>query len=80
MEVLQTLADQNSIEDFYRGDIARRIAAAFKKNGGLVTAKDFAAYQAREVEPLELTWRDRSIRTAPLTAAGLMCRCSASST
>jgi gamma-glutamyltranspeptidase/glutathione hydrolase len=69
-KMLQALADQNSVADFYRGDIARRIAAAFKKNGGLVTAKDFADYQAREVEPLEFTWRDSSIRTAPLTAGG----------
>ncbi|HEY7158916.1 MAG TPA: gamma-glutamyltransferase [Gemmataceae bacterium] len=68
--MFQRLADQNSVEDFYRGDIARRIAAAFKKNGGLATAEDFDAYHAREVEPLELAWRDCSIRTAPLTAGG----------
>jgi gamma-glutamyltranspeptidase/glutathione hydrolase len=36
-----------------------------------VTEDDLAAYRAREVEPLELTWRGLSIRTAPLTAGGL---------
>ncbi len=69
--LLETLARRNSVESFYRGDIARRIAAAFAQGGGLVTAEDLAAYRAREVEPLELSWRGYSIRTAPLTAGGL---------
>lgn len=69
-KMLQALADDNSVEAFYRGDIGRQIAAVFKKNGGLATAEDFAAYRAREVEPLQLTWRDCSIYTAPLTAGG----------
>lgn len=70
-KMLETLAKENSVESFYRGEIARHIAAEFQKHGGLVTAKDMADYKAREVEPLELTWRGFSIRTAPLTAGGL---------
>src|ERR1043166_262823 len=70
-QMLQTLADKNSVDDFYRGDIAQRIADAFKKNGGLVTAADLAAYRAREVEPLKIAWRGFEICTAPLTAGGL---------
>jgi gamma-glutamyltranspeptidase/glutathione hydrolase len=70
-DLLQTLAERQSVESFYRGDIGERIAAAFKKNGGLVTAQDMANYRAREVEPLSLTWRGYTIRTAPLTAGGL---------
>ena len=69
--MLKTLAQRNSVGSFYHGDIALRIAEAFQKNGGIVTAKDLAAYRAREVEPLELKWRGHSIRTAPLTAGGL---------
>jgi len=69
--LLETLAKRNSVESFYRGDIARRIADAFAQNGGLVTADDLTSYQAREVLPLELTWRGCSIWTAPLTAGGL---------
>ncbi|MGI8603937.1 MAG: gamma-glutamyltransferase family protein [Verrucomicrobiales bacterium] len=69
--MLDTLAQRDSVDSFYRGDIAQRIADAFKKNGGLVTAQDLAAYRAREVEPLTLTWRGFDIRTAPLTAGGL---------
>jgi gamma-glutamyltranspeptidase/glutathione hydrolase len=69
-DLLQTLARRGSVASFYRGDVGRKIAAAFQKHGGLVTAEDMAAYQAREVAPLEMTWRGYSIRTAPLTAGG----------
>jgi gamma-glutamyltranspeptidase/glutathione hydrolase len=69
--VLRTLAEHNSVDSFYRGEIAQRLAGEFKKNGGLVTAKDLANYHAREVEPLNLKWNEFSIFTVPLTAGGL---------
>jgi gamma-glutamyltranspeptidase/glutathione hydrolase len=69
--LLIRLAEKNSAEPFYRGDIAQRIADGIQKNGGLVTARDMAAYQAREVEPLRLKWNAFEIFTAPLTAGGL---------
>ena len=69
--MLATLAERNSVDSFYRGDIAQRIADAFKRNGGLVTAADLAAYHARETAPLALRWNEFSIHTAPLTAGGL---------
>ncbi len=69
--LLQTLADRDSVDSFYRGDIAREIAGAFQKNGGLVTARDMADYRAHEVDPLELKWGEYRIYTAPLTAGGL---------
>ena len=69
--LLGVLAKENSVEAFYRGPIARQIADAFREGGGLVTTEDLAAYQATEVEPIELRWNDFSIYTAPLTAGGL---------
>ena len=69
--LLSTLAERNSVDSFYRGDIAQQIAHAFKTNGGLLTVDDLAAYRAREVEPLALSWRGFDIRTAPPTAGGL---------
>jgi gamma-glutamyltranspeptidase/glutathione hydrolase len=69
--MLATLAQRNSVDSFYRGDIAQRIADAFQKNGGLVTAKDLASYRAREVQPVAVKWGAFDIRTAPLTAGGL---------
>ena len=70
-DLLQGLAEAKSAEGFYRGEVAKRIAAAFQKNRGLVTVADLAAYRARVVEPLKLTWRGSIIYTAPLTAGGL---------
>jgi gamma-glutamyltranspeptidase / glutathione hydrolase len=70
-KLLRSLAERNSVDSFYRGDIAQRLGDEFKKNGGLVTVKDLANYHAREVEPLRLKWNDFSIFTAPLTAGGL---------
>ena len=68
--LLETLANDGSAARFYEGSIARRIAAAFKKNGGLVTERDLRDYRAREVAPLECAWRNYTIRTAPLPAGG----------
>src|SRR5207248_1925377 len=34
--LLETLARENSVESFYRGEIAWRIAAGFHRSGGLV--------------------------------------------
>ncbi len=71
-ELLETLATANSVEPFYRGDIAQRIAEAFQKNGGLVTTKDLAAYQAKLVDPIALKWDEQTtIHTVPLTCGGL---------
>ena len=68
--LLEALANDGSVARFYEGSIARQIAAAFKKNGGLVTERDLRDYRAREVAPLEFDWRGYSIRTAPLPAGG----------
>jgi gamma-glutamyltranspeptidase/glutathione hydrolase len=69
--LLEVLARENSVAPFYRGAIARRIAAAFQQHGGLVTEEDLASYKAREVQPLQMAWRRHTIYTAPLTAGGL---------
>jgi gamma-glutamyltranspeptidase/glutathione hydrolase len=69
-DLLQTLAERGSVESFYRGDVARRIAESFRANGGLVTEADLADYRARVLEPLSLSWCGCTVRTAPLTAGG----------
>lgn len=70
--LLKTLATRDSADSFYRGDIAGKIAAAFQKNGGLVTREDLAAYRAREIEPLKLEWNGATLHTVPLPATGLL--------
>jgi gamma-glutamyltranspeptidase/glutathione hydrolase len=69
--LLELLAKHGSVEPFYRGEVAARIAAAFQAHGGLVTTADLAAYRARAVEPLALAWHGHTIRTPPPTAGGL---------
>ena len=69
--MLERLGADNSVADFYRGQIARQIALEFRKQGGLVTEQDLADYEAREVAPVSLTWRGATMHTAPLTAGGL---------
>ncbi|MBI1357141.1 MAG: twin-arginine translocation signal domain-containing protein [Acidobacteria bacterium] len=69
--MLDELAKAGSTEPFYKGDIAEKIVAAFQSNGGIVTMEDFAAYEAKVVEPLKMQWRGDELFTAPLTAGGL---------
>lgn len=42
---------------FYRGDIARRIDAFMKANGGLLRYEDMAAFKLQEEEPVTTTYR-----------------------
>ena len=70
-DVLRALARAESVEPLYRGDLALRLAEGFARNGGLVTARDLAAYRARLVEPLRLEWDGRVIHTPPLTSGGI---------
>ena len=69
-DLLQRLAE-GGVEDFYAGDIAKKIAAAFRTNGGLVTTDDLAAYKALEVAPLSHEWRGHKLFTPPPTSGGL---------
>jgi len=70
-DLLQALADKGRVDDFYKGKFAERIAAAFKKNGGLVTADDLAAYKAVEVTPSSIEWKGHTVYTPPPSSGGL---------
>jgi gamma-glutamyltranspeptidase/glutathione hydrolase len=70
-DLLQGLAEKHSAEAFYKGDVARKIAAAVRKNGGILTEDDLAAYRPRELEPLRFAWGKHVVHAAPLTAGGL---------
>jgi gamma-glutamyltranspeptidase / glutathione hydrolase len=69
--MLRRLASQNSVRDFYGGQIARQIADAFAKHGGLVTTKDLAGYKAEELAAMRMDWKDYTIHTSPLPAGGI---------
>lgn len=57
-------------EAFYRGPLARRIAAAVRARGGILAEEDLAAYQVRRREPLWGSYRGHRIATVPPPSAG----------
>lgn len=66
---LQLLADRGH-DGFYQGEVARKLIAGVKAEGGQWTAKELAAYQVREREPLTFKYRDWQITTAPPPSSG----------
>jgi gamma-glutamyltranspeptidase/glutathione hydrolase len=58
------------VEEFYKGEIARKIVAAVRDKQGIMTLEDLASYQALEEEPLKGTYKDLAIMTAPPPASG----------
>jgi gamma-glutamyltranspeptidase/glutathione hydrolase len=56
---------------FYRGDIAAAIAAGVMKRDGFVTAADLAAHRSQWVDPLEFTYRGRTVYQLPPPTQGL---------
>ena len=52
-------------ETFYRGAIARRIAADMAEHGGLITLDDLAQYRAIQRRPLVGRYRDHTVYSSP---------------
>src|SRR6185295_1823749 len=57
-------------DDFYHGDLAREIATAVQKGGGLITAEDLANYEVKERQPIHGTYRGYDIISAPPPSSG----------
>jgi gamma-glutamyltranspeptidase / glutathione hydrolase len=57
-------------DDFYHGALARELAAAIHKGGGLITAADLAAYEVKEREPIRGSYRGYDIISAPPPSSG----------
>ena len=55
---------------FYKGDIAERVVAASKANGGLLTMKDFADYTVAETAPVTCSYRGYRIISSPPPSSG----------
>ena len=56
--------------DFYKGAMARELAAEMKRGGGLITAEDMAAYDVKERQPIRGTYRGYEIISAPPPSSG----------
>jgi gamma-glutamyltranspeptidase/glutathione hydrolase len=57
-------------DDFYHGSLARELAAAMQKGGGLITADDLAHYEVKDREPVRGTYRGYEIISAPPPSSG----------
>jgi gamma-glutamyltranspeptidase/glutathione hydrolase len=57
-------------DDFYHGALARELAAALQKGGGLITAEDLSRYEVKEREPVRGTYRGYEIISAPPPSSG----------
>jgi len=61
---------RQGIAGFYRGPVAREIAAAIRAAGGVMTEADLAGYHAVARPPLVGTWRGYRVATMPLPSSG----------
>jgi gamma-glutamyltranspeptidase / glutathione hydrolase len=57
-------------DDFYHGAIARELAAAMRRGGGLITTEDLAHYEVKEREPIHGTYRGYEVISAPPPSSG----------
>jgi gamma-glutamyltranspeptidase/glutathione hydrolase len=57
-------------DDFYHGAMARELAAAVAKGGGLLSTTDLAQYEVKEREPIRGTYRGYDIISAPPPSSG----------
>src|SRR6266478_7128375 len=57
-------------DDFYHGAVARELAAAIHRDGGLITAADLAAYEVKERQPSRGSYRGYEIISAPPPSSG----------
>lgn len=64
------LVAKNGKDAIYKGDIAKRIVAAVKDAGGILTEADLAAYEPKIRKPVTGTYRGYTIISAPPASSG----------
>jgi len=69
-ETIERLAEAG-LDDFYRGELARRIGADLARAGSPVTAADLAGQRAVRVEPLSVSLRGARVFNIPPPCQGL---------
>jgi gamma-glutamyltranspeptidase/glutathione hydrolase len=57
-------------DDFYKGEIAKQIAAFEKAGGGLITADDLASYEVKDRAPIKGNYHGYEIISAPPPSSG----------
>jgi gamma-glutamyltranspeptidase/glutathione hydrolase len=66
---LQALAERGP-DEFYEGEVGRRLADDFRQNGGLLSRDDLRRYQADVGDPIATTFGDLTVLTEPAPTIG----------
>ena len=67
---LQAIGETDA-EAFYRGDIARRIDAQSRRDGGFIRYEDYAAFHPKWVEPISVNYRGFDVCEIPPNGQGI---------
>jgi gamma-glutamyltranspeptidase/glutathione hydrolase len=59
-------------EEFYQGQIARRIAAYMRDHGGLLTEREFSEHQSDVYAPIGTTYREWTVYTTAPPSQGII--------
>ncbi|MGC2522780.1 MAG: gamma-glutamyltransferase, partial [Stellaceae bacterium] len=68
---LEEIAEEGA-ESFYRGRLARRLAAGLEAAGALVGAADLAAFATEEQQPIAIDYRGYTVLEAPPNSTGFV--------
>jgi gamma-glutamyltranspeptidase/glutathione hydrolase len=69
--ILEEIASDGA-ESFYRGPLARRLAAGLNSAGSLVSAADLEAFEADQQEPIAIDYRGYTVLEAPPNSTGFV--------
>lgn len=64
---------REGVDVFYKGEIAKEMAAAFKRDGGFITVEDLASVQDKVqwVEPISVKYKDYTVYNNPPPGMGI---------
>ncbi|MGA8146632.1 MAG: gamma-glutamyltransferase [Gallionellaceae bacterium] len=69
------LISENGADGFYKGTVGSAIVASSRAGKGIITRADLGQYQARELKPIECTYRGYGIVSAPPPSSGGVALC-----
>lgn len=64
------LIAENGADEFYKGEIAKKIVADLEENGGILTLNDFESHTADWVDPLSVDYRGHTAYNFPPNTQG----------
>jgi gamma-glutamyltranspeptidase/glutathione hydrolase len=67
------LIAEHGPDGFYKGTVAELFAAEMKRDGGIITTEDLAAYEAKMRPPIHGTYRGYDVYGPPPPSSGGMC-------